>query len=140
VVTIFGRPTPVELEYWKWRRSDPMAKEITAKIKLQCPAGKATPAPPVGPALGSHGVQHRQFVKEFNDARRPMGLIHSRSRSPSTRTAASTSSSSRRRPRCCSKKAAGIEKASGNVGHEDRSARSNARAGRGDRQAEDEPT
>ena len=47
-----------------------MAKEVTAKVKLQCPAGQATPAPPVGPALGSHGVNIGQFVKEFNDATR----------------------------------------------------------------------
>lgn len=53
-----------------------MAKEITAKIKLQCPAGQATPAPPVGPALGSHGVNIAMFVKQFNDATRAqMGLI-----------------------------------------------------------------
>lgn len=53
-----------------------MAKEITAKIKLQCPAGKATPAPPVGPALGAHGVNIAGFVKEFNDRTRDqMGLI-----------------------------------------------------------------
>jgi large subunit ribosomal protein L11 len=52
-----------------------MAKEVTAKIKLQCPAGQATPAPPVGPALGSHGVNIAQFVKEFNERTRPqMGL------------------------------------------------------------------
>jgi len=44
-----------------------MAKEIKAKIKLQCPGGQATPAPPVGPALGQHGVNIGQFVKEFND-------------------------------------------------------------------------
>ena len=42
-------------------------KEITNVIKLQIPAGKATPAPPVGPALGSSGVNIMQFVKEFND-------------------------------------------------------------------------
>jgi large subunit ribosomal protein L11 len=53
-----------------------MAKELTAKIKLQCPAGQATPAPPVGPALGSHGVNIAAFVKEFNDRTRDqMGLI-----------------------------------------------------------------
>ena len=53
-----------------------MAKVLTAKIKLQCPAGQATPAPPVGPALGSHGVNIAQFVKEFNDrTRQQMGLI-----------------------------------------------------------------
>ena len=45
-----------------------MAKEIKAKIKLQCPAGAATPAPPVGPALGQHGVNIGEFVKRFNDA------------------------------------------------------------------------
>ena len=42
-------------------------KEVTSVIKLQIPAGKATPAPPVGPALGSSGVNIMQFVKEFND-------------------------------------------------------------------------
>ncbi len=53
-----------------------MAKEITAKIKLQCPAGQATPAPPVGPALGAHGVNIGEFVKQFNDKTRDkMGLI-----------------------------------------------------------------
>ena len=45
-----------------------MAKEITAKIKLQCPGGQATPAPPVGPALGQHGVNLGQFVQQFNAA------------------------------------------------------------------------
>jgi len=45
-----------------------MAKQITAKIKLQCPGGKATPAPPVGPALGQHGVNIGQFVQQFNAA------------------------------------------------------------------------
>ena len=53
-----------------------MAKEITGKIKLQCPAGQATPAPPVGPALGSYGVNIAAFVKQFNDATRAQaGLI-----------------------------------------------------------------
>ncbi len=45
-----------------------MAKEVTAKIKLQCPGGQATPAPPVGPALGQHGVNIGQFVQKFNAA------------------------------------------------------------------------
>ncbi len=44
-----------------------MAKQVTAQIKLQCPGGKATPAPPVGPALGAHGVNIGQFVQRFND-------------------------------------------------------------------------
>jgi len=53
-----------------------MAKEVTGKIKLQCPAGQATPAPPVGPALGSHGVNIAEFVKQFNERTRDqMGLI-----------------------------------------------------------------
>jgi large subunit ribosomal protein L11 len=53
-----------------------MAKEVTGKIKLQCPAGQATPAPPVGPALGSHGVNIAMFVKEFNERTRDqMGMI-----------------------------------------------------------------
>lgn len=45
-------------------------KEIKAVIKLQCPGGQATPAPPVGPALGQHGVNIGAFVKEFNDKTR----------------------------------------------------------------------
>ena len=49
-----------------------MAKEITAKIKLQCPGGQATPAPPVGPALGQHGVNIGQFVQQFNERTRHM--------------------------------------------------------------------
>jgi large subunit ribosomal protein L11 len=53
-----------------------MAKEVTATLKLQLPAGQATPAPPVGPALGQHGVNIGQFVKEYNDStREQMGLI-----------------------------------------------------------------
>lgn len=53
-----------------------MAKEVTATVKLQCPAGQATPAPPVGPALGQHGVNIGQFVKQFNDETRAQaGLI-----------------------------------------------------------------
>ena len=43
-----------------------MAKKVSGYIKLQIPAGKATPAPPVGPALGQHGVNIVQFTKEFN--------------------------------------------------------------------------
>ncbi len=53
-----------------------MAKEVIAVIKLQVPAGQATPAPPVGPALGQHGVNIGQFVSQFNDATRDqMGMI-----------------------------------------------------------------
>lgn len=43
-----------------------MAKQLVAEVKLQCPAGRATPAPPVGPALGQHGVNIMEFVKQFN--------------------------------------------------------------------------
>ncbi|MEN2996480.1 LSU ribosomal protein L11P [Acetomicrobium thermoterrenum DSM 13490] len=43
-----------------------MAKKVVAQIKLQLPAGKATPAPPVGPALGQHGVNIMEFCKQFN--------------------------------------------------------------------------
>jgi len=52
-------------------------KKVTAIVKLQCPAGKATPAPPVGPALGPHGVSAPQFVQQFNDRTKSMepGLI-----------------------------------------------------------------
>ncbi len=50
-----------------------MAKEITAKIKLQVPAGKANPAPPVGPALGQHGVNIMEFCKSFNAKTQKMG-------------------------------------------------------------------
>jgi len=44
-----------------------MVKQVTAFVKLQCPGGSATPAPPVGPALGQHGVNIGMFVKQFND-------------------------------------------------------------------------
>ena len=52
-------------------------KRVQAIIKLQCPAGKATPAPPVGPALGPHGISAPQFVQQFNDRTKSMepGLI-----------------------------------------------------------------
>ncbi len=53
-----------------------MAKKIIGYVKLQLPAGKATPAPPVGPALGQHGVNIMGFVKEFNErTRNDVGLI-----------------------------------------------------------------
>ena len=53
-----------------------MAKKVTGMIKLQIAAGKATPAPPVGPALGQHGVNIVQFTKEFNErTAKDAGLI-----------------------------------------------------------------
>jgi len=50
-----------------------MAKEINAMVKLQIPAGKANPAPPVGPALGQHGVNIMEFCKQFNAATEKQG-------------------------------------------------------------------
>jgi len=47
-----------------------MAKQVMAKVKLQVPGGQATPAPPVGPALGQHGVKIGEFVSKFNDLTR----------------------------------------------------------------------
>ena len=53
-----------------------MAKKIAGYIKLQIPAGKATPAPPVGPALGQHGVNIMEFVKQFNErTAQQVGLV-----------------------------------------------------------------
>ena len=53
-----------------------MAKKVTGLIKLQIPGGQATPAPPVGPALGQHGVNIVEFTKQFNDRTRAnMGTI-----------------------------------------------------------------
>jgi len=53
-----------------------VAQKVTGIIKLQIPAGKATPAPPVGPALGQHGVNIGAFTKEFNErTKADMGLI-----------------------------------------------------------------
>ena len=53
-----------------------MAQKVTGFVKLQIPAGKATPAPPVGPALGQHGVNIAQFTKEFNErTKNDIGMI-----------------------------------------------------------------
>jgi large subunit ribosomal protein L11 len=53
-----------------------MAKKVVAEIKLQCPAGAANPSPPVGPALGQHGVNIMEFCKQFNAATQAQeGLI-----------------------------------------------------------------
>jgi large subunit ribosomal protein L11 len=56
--------------------TDEMAQKVVGFIKLQIPAGKATPAPPVGPALGQHGVNIMGFTKEFNErTKNDIGLI-----------------------------------------------------------------
>ena len=90
-----------------------MAKKVTKVVKLQVPAGKATPAPPVGPALGQAGVNIMAFVKEFNDrTAQQAGLIipveisvyEDRSFTFITKTPPAA---------ILLKKAAGIEKASG---------------------------
>ena len=53
-----------------------MAQKVTGYVKLQIPAGKATPAPPVGPALGQHGINIAAFTKEFNErTKNDVGLI-----------------------------------------------------------------
>lgn len=90
-----------------------MAKKVTGVIKLQIPAGKATPAPPVGPALGQHGIDIMGFCKEFNEkTAKQAGLLipviitvfQDRSFSFVTKTPPAS---------VLLKKAAGIEKASG---------------------------
>lgn len=95
-----------------------MAKEITAKIKLQIPAGTANPAPPVGPALGQHGVNIMEFCKTFNErTKKEEGMIipvvitvyKDRSFSFITKTPPAS---------ILLKKAAGLAKASGTPGKE----------------------
>ena len=90
-----------------------MAKRITAMVKLQCNAGNATPAPPVGPALGQHGVNIMEFCKQFNaKTQSQAGLVipvvitvyHDRSFSFITKTPPAA---------ILLKRAAGIAKASG---------------------------
>ncbi len=93
-----------------------MAKKVKALITLQLPAGKATPAPPVGPALGQHGINMMQFLKEYNERTAAQaGLVipalitvfEDRSFSFVTKTPPATD---------LIKKAAGIEKGSGTSG------------------------
>ena len=80
---MFGRETPVDVDFahiervdYRRRKLEMAEKEISNIIKLQIEAAKATPAPPVGPALGGSGVNIMQFVKEFNDrTAKQAGLI-----------------------------------------------------------------
>jgi large subunit ribosomal protein L11 len=93
-------------------------KKITAMVKLQLPAGKATPAPPVGPALGQHGANIMEFVKQFNAVSASMGdaivpveitIFSDRSFTFITKTPPAS---------YLIRKAAGIEKGSGKAGRE----------------------
>ncbi|NOX97370.1 MAG: 50S ribosomal protein L11 [Nitrospirae bacterium] len=96
-----------------------MAKKVMAKIKLQVPAGKANPAPPVGPALGQHGVNIMEFCQAFNRATQgkegliiPVVISVYRDRSFSFITKSPPAS-------ILLKRAAGIAKASGQPGKEE---------------------
>ena len=73
-----------------------MAKKVRAMLKVQAPAGAATAAPPVGPALGQHGINIMEFIKAFNERTADLRGYVVRPRSRSSRTGASRSS--RRRP------------------------------------------
>ncbi len=71
-----GRSAKRFANYHIFRRKNIMAQKVVGLIKLQIPAGKATPAPPVGPALGQHGVNIVAFTKEFNDrTKNDVGMI-----------------------------------------------------------------
>ncbi len=92
-----------------------MAKKVRAIVKIQIPAGSATPAPPVGPALGQHGVNIMQFVKEYNEKTASLAgsivpvevtIFEDRSFTFTTKTPPAGD---------LLKKAAGIEKGSGNA-------------------------
>jgi len=71
LLNIFGRTTPVELDFMQIEKNVKgactMAKKVVAMVKLQLSAGQATPSPPVGPALGQHGVNIMEFCKAFNE-------------------------------------------------------------------------
>ncbi|HEY51603.1 MAG TPA: 50S ribosomal protein L11 [Dehalococcoidia bacterium] len=96
-----------------------MAKKVRAIIKLQIPAGQANPAPPVGPALGQHGINIMQFCKEYNDRTSSQAgsivpveitVFEDRSFIFITKTPPASD---------LLKKALGIEKGSGSTGHEE---------------------
>jgi large subunit ribosomal protein L11 len=96
-----------------------MAKKVKTIIKLQIPAGQANPAPPVGPALGQHGINIMQFCKEYNERTSSqtgsivpveITVFEDRSFTFITKTPPATD---------LLKKALGMEKGSGNTGHEE---------------------
>ena len=95
-----------------------MVKKIKAKVKLNIPAGKATPAPPIGPALGQHGVAIMDFCKQYNEQTKEMGdvvvpavltIYEDRSFDFTVKTPPAS---------VLLKKAAGIEKGSGTTGRD----------------------
>jgi len=95
-----------------------VAKEVTVQIKLQAPGGQATPAPPIGPALGQHGVNIGQFVSQFNERTKelagmvvPVVLTVYSDRSFSFEVKSSPAA-------VLLKKAAGLAKGSGNASKE----------------------
>ncbi len=86
MVTIFGARRRWNSTFFRWKRHRAIRerelwqKKLSEQLKLQIPAGKATPAPPVGPALGQHGVNIMDFCKAFNaktSAKDQEGLDHS---------------------------------------------------------------
>ena len=95
-----------------------MVKKIKAKVKLNIPAGKATPAPPIGPALGQHGVAIMDFCRQYNEQTKEMGdvvvpavltIYEDRSFDFTVKTPPAS---------VLLKKAAGIEKGSGTTGRD----------------------
>jgi 50S ribosomal protein L11 len=72
-IKFYNSAAAMNHELWRCKE---MAQKVTGFIKLQIPAGKATPAPPVGPALGQHGVNIMSFTKEFNErTKNDIGLL-----------------------------------------------------------------
>ena len=103
MVTIFGRATPVELDFCRWRSSRHMAKKVQAQVKLQIAAGKATPAPPGRHRARSARAEHHGLLQELQredgEGRR---ADHPGRRDDLLATGPTRSSRRRRRPPCCS--------------------------------------
>jgi hypothetical protein len=101
-VSLFGRPTSVELDFTEATRllKRIMAKKVVGFIKLHVPGGQANPAPPVGPALGQHGVNIMEFCKQFNAQTQQQQGVTIPVEITVFGTGPSPSSRRRRRPRC----------------------------------------